>query len=200
MLYSLNVYEGYIYFIENDSVSFYTTEDLRDNRIYRIKTDGSMAEPQLINDNDFHNSCAQIYVLNDKVYYLGTDSKLYAMGIDGQNRELVSDKVSDYLAVTDKYIIYDVSIEGVNAKLTKIMNIDGTNDRAVIDGKKLNTVAVVDDYIYYTNGDKEICKTKIDSGVEEVVYEVAAYNFNVADDGYIYFFSYENVKEQKYTI
>ena len=36
--------------------------------------------------------------------------------------------------------------------------------------------------------------------VEEVVYKVAAYNFNVADDGYIYFFSYENQKEQKYTI
>ena len=199
-LYSLNVAGDYLYFIETDATSYYQQDDLRDNKIYRIKKDGSSESPELLNDNDFNNACAQIFLIDNSIYYIGTDLKMYKMGIDGQNRELVSDKVSDYLAVTDKYIIYDVSIEGVNAKLTKIMNIDGTNDRAVIDGKKLNTVAVVDDYIYYTNGDKEICKTKIDSGVEEVVYEVAAYNFNVADDGYIYFFSYENVKEQKYTI
>ncbi len=199
-LYSLNVAGEYLYFIEIDTTTYYEQDDLRDNKIYRIKKDGSSEEPELLNDNDFNNSCAQIYVIDNNIYYIGTDSKMYKMDLNGQNRALVSDKVSDYLAVTDKYIIYDVSIEGVNAKLTKIMNLDGTNDREVINGKKLNTVAIVDDYIYYTNGDKEICKTKIDSGVEEVVYEVAAYNFNVADDGYIYFFGYENAKEQKYTI
>ena len=199
-LYSLNVYEGYIYFIENDSVSFYTTEDLRDNRIYRIKTDGSMAEPQLINDNDFHNSCAQIYVLNDKVYYLGTDSKLYAMGIDGQNRELVSDKVSDYLAITKEYIIHDVKREDSADKETHIMKIDGYDDKAVIEKTKINTVAVVEDYIYYTTGDKEIFRTKIGSGEAELVYDIAAYNFNVSNDGYIYFFGYEDVEAKKYTI
>ena len=199
-LYSLNVAGEYLYFIEIDTTTYYEQDDLRDNKIYRIKKDGSSEEPELLNDNDFNNSCAQIYVIDNNIYYIGTDSKMYKMDLNGQNRALVSDKVSDYLAVTDKYIIYDVSIEGVNAKLTKIMNIDGTNDREIINGKKLNTVAIVDEYIYYTNGDKEICKTKIDSGVEEVVYKVAAYNFNVADDGYIYFFSYENQKEQKYTI
>ena len=199
-LYSLNVAGEYLYFIEIDTTTYYEQDDLRDNKIYRIKKDGSSEEPELLNDNDFNNSCAQIYVIDNNIYYIGTDSKMYKMDLNGQNRALVSDKVSDYLAVTDKYIIYDVSIEGVNAKLTKIMNIDGTNDREIINGKKLNTVAIVDEYIYYTNGDKEICKTKIDSGVEEVVYEVAAYNFNVADDGYIYFFGYENAAEQKYTI
>ena len=156
-----------------------------------------VSQPDFINDSKWENAT---YVLNDKVYYLGTDSKLYAMGIDGQNRELVSDKVSDYLAITKEYIIHDVKREDSADKETHIMKIDGSDDKAVIEKTKLNTVAVVEDYIYYTTGDKEIFRTKIGSGEAELVYDIAAYNFNVSNDGYIYFFGYEDVEAKKYTI
>ena len=105
---SLNEHGDYIYFIEVDTQTYFELEDSLDNKIFRIKKDGSSATPELLNDNDFDNDCLEMYVVNNSIYYSGTDLKIYKMGLDGQNRELVSDTKTGYLGITDKYILYNV--------------------------------------------------------------------------------------------
>ena len=70
-----------------------------------------------------------MYVVNNSIYYSGTDLKIYKMGLDGQNRELVSDTKTGYLGITDKYILYNVKADIEEEYVTYIMDIDGKNQR-----------------------------------------------------------------------
>ena len=49
---SLNESGDYLYFIEVDTQTYFEAEDSVDNKIFRIKKDGSSATPELLNDND----------------------------------------------------------------------------------------------------------------------------------------------------
>lgn len=185
---SMNIKDNYIYFV-GIGAEVYNENDESDNKIYKIKTDGTNL--QVINDNEFHNACYEIYVINNNIYYIGTDQNIYKMKLDGSDRKLVSDNGTGYLGITDKYILYNVDEKG-DAKeyVTYIMNIDGSNPRPLIKGKRLYSIDVKDDYVYYTNSDKEVYRTKIDSNEEERLYETTAYNLNLNGD-YLYYLNYE---------
>lgn len=185
-LMSLNVSENYIFFI---GAKKYNTDDSLDNKIYKMKLDGT--ELEIINNNEFHDNCYEIYVVDEYVYYIGIDSNIYKMNLNGSNRSIVSDNATGYLGITDKYIIYNALANNSSEYTTYIMNLDGTNKRAIIEGERLYSVNIKDDYIYYTNMNKQICKSKIDSGKSEILLDTSAYNMNLYGD-YIYFFNYKN--------
>lgn len=197
---SLNEHGDYIYFIEVDTQTYFELEDSLDNKIFRIKKDGSSATPELLNDNDFDNDCLEMYVVNNSIYYSGTDLKIYKMGLDGQNRELVSDTKTGYLGITDKYILYNVKADIEEEYVTYIMDIDGKNQRPVLENKRLYTVGIYDDYVYYTSLDRKIYRIKIDSNQPELLYDVSAFNFNLGDDGYAYYFNYADEKNGDYVV
>lgn len=193
---SINVYNGYVYFIGIGS-DVYSEEDELDNKIYRMKTNGDNLT--VINDNEFNNDCYEIYLVNGYVYYIGTDNNIYKMALNGSDRTLVSNNETGYLGVTDKYIIYNELNSDESDYTTCIMNLDGTNPRHIIDNERLYSVNIDGDYVYYTNIDKQICKTKIDSGESEVLLDTTAYNMNLYGD-YIYFLNYKDLENEDYTV
>lgn len=197
---SLNESGDYLYFIEVDTQTYFEAEDSVDNKIFRIKKDGSSATPELLNDNDFANECLEMYVIDNHIYYIGTDSNIYKMGTDGQNRELVSETKTGYIGITDKYILYNVESDIEEEYVTYIMNIDGTDQRPVLENTRLYTVGIDGNYVYYTNLDRKIYRVEIGSTEPELLYDISAYNFNLGDDGYAYYFNYADVENADYTV
>ena len=193
---SLNVYNNYLYFIVQSSSSYSNNGDVFDNKIYKMKTDGT--ELEVINDNEFHNNCETIYVLDNSIYYIGVDSKLYKMDLNGKSRRLVSEEVfsttkpaNNYI-VTDKYIIFNKTnpSTSANAYTTKIMSVDGKGVEDVIPDEYLSYMDMDSTYIYFTDSNKKLCKTKIKSKKKEDVYSLRkVYHLNIKD-GYAYFYSY----------
>ncbi len=194
---SINTYGDYIYFIGVESKPFSDTDTI-DNKIYRMKNDGTDLE--IINDNEFNNDCYEIYVINGYVYYIDVDANIARMNQDGSNKTVIAQNGTGYLGITDKYIVYNsLKTDNSNEYETYIMNIDGRNPRPIFKGKRIYSVNIEDDYIYYTNDDKKIYKSKIDSGTEELVYDSEAYNLNVYD-GYAYFLNYKDAANENYTV
>ena len=210
---SINVYKDYIYFIGTLNGE-YSSNDAVDNKIYRVKTDGTNLE--VINDNFFNNSCREIYVINDLIYYIGLDANIYTMNLDGTNKTILLKNGTGYLGITDKYIIYNVNEnkgaignesenpQGTESSedieyVTYIMNIDGSNPRPILKGQRLYSVNLEDDYVYFTNEDKKICRTQIDSNKTEIVINTEAYNLNVYD-GYGYYLTYSEEEQDALAI
>lgn len=193
---SLNVSGKYIYFIGILPDAFNENDDVN-NKIYRMKKDGS--DLKVINDNEFDNDCYEIYVVKDKVYYIGTDYNIYKMNSDGSNREQVLDNQTGYLGITDKYIIYNAENTEQADYVTYIADIDGQNARPIIENTRLYSVNIIGDYVYYTNESKQICRVKIDGGESELLYDTTAYNMN-ASGKYIYYLNYADEANSDYTV
>ena len=193
---SINSYKNYIYFI-GVGAEVYSESDEVDNKIYRMKKDGSDLE--VINDNNFNNDCYEIYVLNNSVYYIGADENIYKMDLNGKKTKKVADNGTGYIGITNKYIIYNVANESGDNYITYIMNLDGTNGRPILENKRLYSVDIENDYVYYTNTDKQIYRTKIDSGEEELILDTTAYNLNLKD-GYLYYLNYVDAENEDYTV
>ena len=111
----LNAYGDYLYFIlindeqvtSNTTLSEEESLDTLNNQICRMKLDGSDFE--VINSNEFHNNCYEIYVVDDKVYYIGLDTNIYYMDLDGKNKTKLNNDKSGFLGITDDYIILNVN-------------------------------------------------------------------------------------------
>lgn len=207
----LNVVGDYIYFIglddqEVESSSMLSVDeeskDTLNNKIYRMKLDGSDLE--VINSNEFHNNCYEIYVIEDKVYYIGIDSNIYYMNLDGSEKTKLNDDQTGYLGITKDYIILNIekakegeAQESASTEYeTYIMNRDGSNKHALT-GERLYSINVVEDYIYYVNTNKEIYKVKMDgSDNVQVAKDVTAYNMNIKGK-YIYYMNYITESENQ---
>ena len=192
-IHSINALNGYIYFIgiiDGD----YSSSDKIDNKIYRMKNNGSNLE--VINDNSFNNNSYAIYAVKDKIYYIGIDYNIYKMNLDGTNPELVSKTGTGFLGVTEKYIIYDVPIEGEEESFeTWIMDLDGNNAKVLIPGLKLTHVNIENDNVYYLEDDS-IFKININTGETKDVLYSGIYLLNVYNN-YAYFFSYIDDREYR---
>lgn len=194
---SINVAGNYVYFIGIVSDESNETDSV-DNKVYRMRTDGS--DKEVINDNEINNDCYEIYVINGYVYYIDTDANVARMNLDGSNKTVVSENGTGYLGLTDEYIIYNtLENEDSDDYVTYIMDINGDNPRPIIEGKRLYSVNIENGYVYYTNEEKQIYRTKIDSNEEELIYNTTAYNLNV-NNGYAYFLNYLDAENQDYTV
>ena len=123
------------------------------------------------------------------------------MDLDGANKTVVVDNGTGYLGITDKYIIYNnMTSETDTDYVTYIMNLDGTNAKPIIEGKRLYSVNIEGKYIYYSDTNKKLYKTEIGSNVEETVYEnIETYNLNTRD-GYAYYLNYLDAENADYTV
>ena len=189
-IYSINVYKKYLYFIAFEEAT--DNETYQNNKIYKMSLDGK--ELKVINDNKFSDDCRSIYVVNDRIYYIGEDYNIYSMDLDGGDRKKVNNNQTGYIGITDKYIIYNDYPEKPESQtdyVTYIMGIDGKNSKA-INGKRIYNPNIVGKFIYYVNGDNsEIHKIGIDGKNDTVIYKSPAYNMNVSGD-YIYYLNYKN--------
>ena len=195
---SINVYKDYIYFI-GSATEVYKEDDELDNKIYRMKTDGT--ELEVLNDNELNNECYEIYVIKDKVYYIGLNAEICKMDLNGSDKTVLANNGTGFLGITEEYIIYNLPDENAEADyVTHIMNLDGSDPRPIINGKRLYSVNIEDNYIYYSDSEKKLYKTKIDSNVEEPVYEnISAYNLNT-NDGYAYYLNYLDIENDDDTV
>ena len=194
---SINVSGNYIYYIEiaTDEAN---EEDPYDNKIYRMKTDGS--DREVINDNEINNDCYEIYVVDGFVYYIDLDANVAKMKLDGSNKTVVAKNGTGYLGLTKEYIVFNKAKENSETEyITYIMDINGENERQIIKDKRLYSVNIEDGYVYYTNDEKKIYRTKIDSNVEELVCDTEAYNLNV-NNGYAYYLNYLDAENEDYTV
>lgn len=201
----LNCYKDYLYFIT--MTSFENTEnasndlgdssssdtDTIDNKIYKMKTDGT--ELTVINDNEFNNGDYQLFIVNDKIYYIGIDECIYTMDLEGNNKTKLNDNASGFIGVTDDYIFYNKAIEnssGDQTYVTYMMNIDGSNEHPISDGELLYDINIVDGYIYYITKNRYISRMKLDGTDQKMLSDQTAYRLNVTNDG-IYYLNYYQV-------
>ena len=188
----INVYKNYIYFVTlavSDS-----SEDEIDNKIHRMKIDGT--EHKVINDNEFHDSCYEIYVVKDRIYYIGEDQGIYTMALDGSKREKIAGTSTGFVGITDKYIFYNLK-EGQDEDekiVTYMMDLDGTNVKSLT-GERLYAVDIVGDELYYTDEDRHIFKVKIGETNSTMLSSSIAYCLNVTSDG-IYYLKYIDEEQQ----
>ena len=195
---SLNVYKGYIYFI-GSATETYLEDDELDNKIYRMKTDGTNLE--ILNDNELNNECYEIYVVNDDIYYIGLNAEVCKMDLNGANKTVIADNGTGYLGITDKYIIYNNMASETDVEyVTYIMNLDGTDAKPIIEGKRLYSVNIEGKYVYYSDSNKKLYRTEIGSNVEETLYEdIETYNLNT-NNGYAYYLNYLDEDNGDYTV
>lgn len=193
---SINVVGNYVYFIGMNTDE-YTDDDSIDNKIYRMKTDGSNLE--VINDNEINNNCYEMYVINGYIYYIDTNANVAKMNLDGSNKTVVSENGTGFLGITEDYIIYNVVTDQEDVYITYIMDINGENQRPIIENRRLYSVNIEGEYIYYTNDEKQICRTKIDSNNEEIISDNEAYNLNV-NNGFAYYLNYKDAAQDDYTV
>lgn len=196
----LNYMDGYLYFITMADPVDSNSDDIVDNKIHKMKTDGT--DHTIINDNDFNNDCYEIYVVKDKLYYIGIDECIYYMDLDGNNKTKLNDYASGFLGITDKYIFFNKILDGDNAQdgsdtsnfETCMMDLDGSNEHAIIEGEKLYNINLVGDYIYYQTQEGYPSKVKLDGTENTMISNEVAYSMNVTDDG-IFYFNYYKVDD-----
>lgn len=189
----LNYMDGYIYFITMANPEDEDSEDIVDNKIYRMKTDGS--EATIINDNDFNNDCYEIYVVRDKIYYIGIDECIYYMDLDGNNRTKLNDNASGFIGITEDYIFFNKIIEDeveetddssvINYE-TYMMDLDGSNEHPVMEGEKLYNINVVGDYIYYQTNYGYPSRVKLDGTENTMLSDEVAYSMIATEEGIFY--------------
>lgn len=192
---ALNVIGNKIYFI-NISTENAPDDDMVDNKIYKMNLDGS--EPTIINDNEFAYDYYDMYIVNNKIYYVGTDYNVYKMDLNGGNRELVAETGTGYLAINEKYIIYNKENDDQSDYITYIRSLNGTDERA-INSSRIYTPNIYGDYIYYINNDEVLAKAPVAGGEEEVILQNTVYNMNVSN-GNIYYLNYKDEANEDYTV
>lgn len=198
-VYSINVVGNYLYF-----VAFEPTEEIeaeststayQKNRIYKMSLDGK--ELKVLNDGNFNSEGISIYVVKDRIYYIGKDYNIYSMDTDGGDRKKVSDTQTGFIGITDKYILYNDYPENPDNEydfVTYIMKLDGTEKRTVND-KRLYNPNIIGDTIYYVNSENNaIHKVNVDGSNDTKIYESRAYNMNVHGD-WIYYLDYKTGSE-----
>jgi len=194
---SINVKDDYLYFIGmNGSVS--NSNDINiDHKIFRMKNDGTKLE--VINDNEFHYSDSEIYVVNDKIYYIGTDANIYTMNLDGSKKTKLNDDGTGFLGVTDKYIILNLPKSENNKYVTYIMNLDGSNKHKLTENR-IYSINVKEEYVYFVDDNQNIYRVKVDGTEEKLISDnCEAYNLNVSDK-YIYYMDYKDEKQNEICI
>lgn len=190
-IFGLNVYKNKLYFITmQEKVELENEIDVVNNKICSMNLDGS--DLKVINDNEFNNDTYEIYVVNNKIYYIGEDANIYRMSLEGENKEVINSDATGFIGITDKYILLNIldKDENGNSKLvTYSMNLDG-EDKKALTGERLYSVGIVGDEVYYVNENKEINKVNIITGEKTEISKTTAYNMNISNNK-IYFMNYD---------
>lgn len=192
---ALNIQGNKLYFI---SISYDDTsdEDAVDNKIYKMNLDGS--DLTVINDNEFAYDYYDMYIVKNRIYYVGEDHNVYKMDLNGGNRELVAETGTGFLSLNEKYIIYNKENEDGSDYITYIRPINGKDEKQLT-GTRIFTPDIVGEYIYYLNDKQNIAKINVNGGEEEIVFDGSAYNMNIYNDN-IYYLNYKDEQNEDYAV
>ena len=193
---ALNIIGNKIYFVSLTIPENTVDNSQLDAKIYKMNLDGS--EQTVLNDNDFAYDDYNMYVLNNKIYYIGTDKNVYKMDLNGGNRNLVAETGTSLLAMNQEYIIYNKENEDGSDYISYIRKLDGGEERA-INSSRIYTPSIYEGYIYYINSDDKLVKSPVEGGDEETVLDSAVYNMNISD-GTIYYLNYKDEAAEDYTV
>jgi hypothetical protein len=147
-----------------------------DNRIYKIKTNGS--ENQKIS----YNSCAKLIVYGDYIYYTNSSDgySLYKFAVNngGAETKIIDEQIFEF-NVSDEYIYYNSRYD---KKFYKVKT-DGTNKTKISD-IDVNNFVIDNEWIYYSNftQDGYLFKMKIDGTENTRLTQYYTDNTNVKDD------------------
>ena len=98
-IYSINVVGNYMYFVAfepTDEVEAEATSTAyQKNRIYKMSLDGK--ELRVINDGHFSNEGVSIYVIKDRIYYVGENYNIYSMDTEGGDRKKINDNQTGFV-------------------------------------------------------------------------------------------------------
>ena len=187
---SINSYGNYIYFVtlvQNDVDENDETADKVDNKIHRVKKDGT--NHQIINDNDFNDYAYKVSVVGGKIYYIGKDECIWYMNLDGTKKTRLNENATGFEIVNNDYIIYNMYKEGSTEEnqetVTYIMDRNGKNARP-INGERFYTPVIYKDYIYYITEERYLHRIKINGTGDEMLSDEKVYNLNVSKDGVFY--------------
>ena len=195
---SLNIRGNKIYFISLSTEEVQENEYV-DNKIYSMNLDGS--DLKVINDNEFSEEYYGLYIVGNKIFYVGEDYNIYKMNLDGSNRELAYESKSGVLGITNDYIICNKESkdeEGNENYITYIVNIKTGEERS-INGSMVYTPDIYGDYIYYINQEEKFVKSPITGGDEEIIFEYPIFNPNIYN-GVIYYMNYKDEANEDYTV
>ncbi len=191
----LNIIGNQIYFI-NISIENTTDEDGVDNKIYKMNLDGSNLK--VINDNDFSYDYYDLHIVKNHIYYVGEDQNVYQMDLNGGNRKLVAETGTGYLAINDKYIIYNKSNEEASDYITYVRPLKGGEETAIASSRILSPI-IEQDFIYYIDADEQLARMPIAGGDVEKITTYTVYNINISN-GYIYYLNYKDKTSEDYTV
>lgn len=193
---SLNITGNKIYFVNIKNENFSNNDNLN-NQIYCMNLDGK--DVTLINDNEFSNDFLEIYVIKNRVYYVGTDNNVYSMDLKGEDRKLEVESNTGLLAINNKFIIYNKEKEGNDTYVTYIKTLGKNDERELISNSLINTPILYENYVYYIDEKSEISRVNLNGGNPEKIYSGTAYNMNIYN-GNIYYLNYRDEANEDYTV
>lgn len=192
---ALNIVGNKLYFISLSSEAG-TDEDGVDNKIYKMNLDGS--DLTVINDNDFAYDYDQMYIVQNRIYYVGTDLNVYQMNLNGENRKLVAETGTGFLTMNKEYILYNKDNQDATDYITYIRPLKGGQEREV-NSSRINTPMIDKDFIYYINSNQHLAKIPLSGGEEEEVTDYTIYQMNIVED-HVYYLNYKDEANQDYTV
>ena len=199
---SINLVGNYLYFLSLTEVTDELGMATIDNKICKMKVDGTGFK--VLNDNEFHDYCYEIYVVMDRIYYIGEDVNVYTMDLEGGDRTLALDKGTGYVAVTKDYIVYNDYVNGDKTSEefeTFIYNMTTKESNVIEKGKKTFSTTILGNEVYYTAEDGAIYKKSLDNLAADatLIYDTEAYYMNVSEHG-IYYMNYTSEEDQTISI
>ena len=177
----INVYKNNIYFVTR-AESNNSESDSIDNQIHKMKKDGT--DHNVINNNDFHNSCYEIYVIKNKIYYIGTNQEICTMNLDGTDKRVIPNTENGFIGVTDRYILFN-KVNEDSQIVTYMMNLNGSKIKEIT-GFRLYAPDIIGDEIYYLDDARRSFKYSLDDSKTEMLTQVGGYYTNVTSDGIYY--------------
>lgn len=138
---TINVVEDWIFFRQGKEIN-------------RIKTDGTN------NEILFIGYSLQMQVVGNWIYFISIedDSKICRIDVNGQNKQLLSDKDIEDMAVYKGKIYYSYNTK--EDGFLEVMNTDGT-DKQFLSNIRTRNMIVDEEYIYYL------------ADVEEILYRMS---------------------------
>lgn len=201
-LISLNAMGGDLFFLSLAQEYDNDGNVVINNKICRMSKDGK--DFSVINDNEFHDYCYEIYVVKDRIYYIGEDVNVYTMDLYGGDRKLELDKERGYVAVTEDYIIYNEFIDEEKDPEkfeTYIYFKDTAEAKVIVDNQKTYSTTILGDTVYYTDESGAIYKKHINDLAADPVLlcDTEAYYMNATEEG-IYYMNYTSPEDETISI
>lgn len=201
-LISLNAMGGDLFFLSLAQEYDNNGDVVINNKICRMSKDGK--DFCVINDNEFHDYCYEIYVVKDRIYYIGEDVNVYTMDLYGGDRKLELDKERGYVAVTEDHIIYNEFIDEEKDPEkfeTYIYFKETAESKVIVEDQKTYSTTILGDTVYYTDESGAIYKKNINDLAADPILlcDTEAYYMNATEEG-IYYMNYTSPEDETISI